>query len=564
VVWKLILAVNQPGLPLSEINASNARVYTVEFPNDLGSVPITDAPHAYAVSVAQLESDTGLRFFTNLPDSVRQALVAGANVGLPLLADPDGPAADPAAPVPLTADDPAFRSLTAAAVQVWQTALGLPAPPDVPFRVGGTADGELGEAFLTGYDAQGRPNQGTIWLSPDAGGVGWFVDPTPLDAGEFAAVPGTAALRAPAGSPAAGRYDLFTVVLHELGHLVGFAVTYAGFGGHTVWSGGAPLFVGPGFSTLLTADGSHLDGGVYPGDLMNPTLSPSVRELPSALDVLILNTARNVSPRGQAESPRADNAVVQGTEATPTDADAPTPAPAADDTGAPGEHAAHLPLLADPESQAGAPPADPRPGEPVRAGGAPVARVPAFTEVVWVAGTGPVSGPVIAAAVPPTGAALPERRRQLAIDAVMGGRPIAERSRPSDVEQRPAPAWVPPGVPGGLVTGDGRGTRPERSVPTALGHGSFGQALDPVEAAPPRNEEELPGADAGQGETVPATPAVGGESPETAEAGTASNALALALAVVGLTYQRDKRRRSEADPRDVLFSSSRLWADDEE
>jgi hypothetical protein len=55
-------------------------------------------------------------------------------------------------------------------------------------------------------------------LSPNAAGYGWFVDATPGQDEEFGA--DGAAL---AGGPAAGRMDLLSVVLHELGHLAGRA-----------------------------------------------------------------------------------------------------------------------------------------------------------------------------------------------------------------------------------------------------------------------------------------------------------------------------------------------------
>jgi hypothetical protein len=66
--------------------------------------------------------------------------------------------------------------------------------------------GQLGAAL---------PDQNAISLSPDGAGHGWFVDPTPYQDEEF--TNGTAF----AGSPAAGREDLLTTVLHELGHLAG-------------------------------------------------------------------------------------------------------------------------------------------------------------------------------------------------------------------------------------------------------------------------------------------------------------------------------------------------------
>src|SRR5262245_14680220 len=60
---------------------------------------------------------------------------------------------------------------------------------------------------------------GNVWIDGDANGFGWFVDPTPADDLEFA--PGTM-------GPARDRVDLLTVVLHELGHVLGFEHTHDG------------------------------------------------------------------------------------------------------------------------------------------------------------------------------------------------------------------------------------------------------------------------------------------------------------------------------------------------
>jgi hypothetical protein len=80
------------------------------------------------------------------------------------------------------------------------------------FEVGRLPDGVLGETD-TATD--------TVLISSDAAGHGWFVDGTPLADEEFApGVPGSPLVALP-GSPAAGREDLLTTVLHEMGHLAG-------------------------------------------------------------------------------------------------------------------------------------------------------------------------------------------------------------------------------------------------------------------------------------------------------------------------------------------------------
>jgi hypothetical protein len=53
----------------------------------------------------------------------------------------------------------------------------------------------------------------TIWLDDNAAGWGWFVDRTPWDDSEF---------MTPGNQGEQNRMDLFTVVEHEVGHLLGF------------------------------------------------------------------------------------------------------------------------------------------------------------------------------------------------------------------------------------------------------------------------------------------------------------------------------------------------------
>ena len=66
--------------------------------------------------------------------------------------------------------------------------------------------GDLGANYL------GMQYPATIWIDDDAAGWGWFVDTTPGDDQEFAL---------PGNQDEQRRMDLLTVVMHELGHLLG-------------------------------------------------------------------------------------------------------------------------------------------------------------------------------------------------------------------------------------------------------------------------------------------------------------------------------------------------------
>ena len=65
-----------------------------------------------------------------------------------------------------------------------------------------------------------RVDDDTIVLDADAAGWGWFIDATPLDTSEFDDAPRRGRDRTSV-SAVQGQVDLLTVLLHELGHLLG-------------------------------------------------------------------------------------------------------------------------------------------------------------------------------------------------------------------------------------------------------------------------------------------------------------------------------------------------------
>ncbi|QDV17126.1 hypothetical protein Pan153_17610 [Gimesia panareensis] len=75
--------------------------------------------------------------------------------------------------------------------------------------------------------ALGQAKAGTIYIDINAAGYGWFIDETPLDHSEFQYDSQLSLIALP-GSKAEGLIDLWTVIRHELGHLLGYEHTDQG------------------------------------------------------------------------------------------------------------------------------------------------------------------------------------------------------------------------------------------------------------------------------------------------------------------------------------------------
>jgi len=175
-----------------------------------------------------------------------------------------------------------LEPIVAAAIERWSTVLGA----DLRAAL-------VGVVFVVG-DLEGQTLAQTVGrivvLDADAAGHGWFIDPTPSDDKEFPMRSGDGELRARSSSTASGRIDLLTVVMHEIGHVLGF-------------DHGGPLGGGLMEATLLAGTrwlpeagemtlGSSLSGGE--GDTRNVSFLSAADSAPAG--------AMNTDPAGNAGS----------------------------------------------------------------------------------------------------------------------------------------------------------------------------------------------------------------------------------------------------------------------
>jgi hypothetical protein len=124
------------------------------------------------------------------------------------------PAARPSEVPSLTKE--ALAPIVAEALARWSTTGAAMTPPHFHIAIADPPDGSNGQPPLLGYT-----NVNTILIDITARGFGWFIDPTPGDDVEFGNQIDPSERLAIGASLAFGRMDLLTVVMYELGHVLG-------------------------------------------------------------------------------------------------------------------------------------------------------------------------------------------------------------------------------------------------------------------------------------------------------------------------------------------------------
>jgi hypothetical protein len=181
------------------------------FGNALMTISVYDAGGTGAndtIAITVSSSDySKLYFSSNYTKQTDPQLLGGGNIQIRQAQFLDGPAG-PGAPAGTVVTAQQVQALVPRAIARWQQA-GI-----APDRLAALAAQQIIVVDLAPGEL-GWQEGNTIAIDADASGYGWFVDATPSSDSAFA--PGAV------GSPAQGRVDLLTVLIHEMGHVLGYS-----------------------------------------------------------------------------------------------------------------------------------------------------------------------------------------------------------------------------------------------------------------------------------------------------------------------------------------------------
>ncbi|HNC45599.1 MAG TPA: hypothetical protein PLU80_15645, partial [Acidobacteriota bacterium] len=96
---------------------------------------------------------------------------------------------------------------------------------------------KFGVADLTKGDLLTETPSNLVLLDAKAAGYGWYIDPAPMDDVEFEKIISETELEASQSSPAHGKVDLLTVIMHQFGRALGLEVLDGEDQAHELMSG---------------------------------------------------------------------------------------------------------------------------------------------------------------------------------------------------------------------------------------------------------------------------------------------------------------------------------------
>lgn len=184
-----------------------------------------------------------------------------------------------------------LSSIFNAAADAWEALIADTHTVDITFSWAALGGGTLGVHSLTGQSG-GRETSASIRFDNDGTSV-FYMDGTPLDNSEwgtqtesFADLGGgsmqTGNVFTSASGLAAGRHDLYSIALHEIGHALGLSSANLSFQAEN-GDGDIDIAAGPySGASIDTISGAHLNIG---SALMFPSFGSSTRKLITEADL---------------------------------------------------------------------------------------------------------------------------------------------------------------------------------------------------------------------------------------------------------------------------------------